>query len=199
MRIAVRLLVIMLLGMIIFGCTSGRSKEEQAALLDNDKKLALKFLQGVQEGDKNKVYEAANLTTEIVGQHREKLMRPAQSKQTEQQKKDSEHALRISGNIDFIIAKIKVMLPKSAAFQITQTAMKDQPDGVRRTDHSVKVTYSVKEEAITDKTGKTVKEMVLPFLQISRSVDGRWINDFSFDSKDFEKIAGKEFEVISYF
>ena len=91
------------------------------------------------------------------------------------------------------------MLPKSAGFQITQTAMKDQPDGVRRTDHSVKVTYSVKEEAISDKTGKTVKEIVLPFLQISRSVDGRWINDFSFDSKDFEKIAGKEFEVISYF
>ena len=185
--------------MIVFGCKSGRSKEEQIALLDNDKKLALKFLQGVQEGDKNKVYEAANLTTEIVNQHREKLMHPAQSNQTEQQRKDSEHALRISGNIDFIIAKIKVMLPKSAGFQITQTAMKDQPDGVRRTDHSVKVTYSVKEEAISDKTGKTVKEMMLPFLQVSRLVDGRWINDFSFDSRDFEKIAGKEFEVISYF
>jgi hypothetical protein len=91
------------------------------------------------------------------------------------------------------------MLPKSASFQITQTTAKDLTDGARKTDHSIKITYGNKEEAVRDKTGKPVKELILHLLQISRSVNGRWIHDFSFDSKDFEKIADKDFEVLSYF
>lgn len=205
MRTAARFWVIIAASTFIFGC-SGKggeqpriSKTEQKALLDNDKTLALKFLQGVQDGDKDMMFAAANLTKEIVDDSRDKLIHPAKYKQTDLQKKDSEHALRVSGNIDFIAAKIKVMLPKSASYQITKTTGTDFPEGGRKTEHSVQITYGNKEEAMKDKTGKPVKVMLLPLLQISRLVNGRWIYDISFNSKDFEKIANREFEVLSYF
>jgi hypothetical protein len=199
MRTVIQLMILVAVCACIYGCSSGRSKAEEKELLDNDKTLALKFLQGVQDGDKGKMFEAANLTKEIVDDSRDKVIHPAKYNQTEQQKKDSEHALRVSGNIDFIAAKIKVMLPKSASFQIAKATGIDIPAGGRKTEHSVQVTYSKKEEAITDKTNKPVKVMVLPLLQISRQVNGRWIYDISFDTKDFDKIADREFQVVSYF
>ena len=205
MRRAVWLLVIVAISSYFFGCNDKGgnhpqgSKAEQKAQSDNDKALALKYFHGLQDGDKDKMYEAANLTKDIVSESRERLIHPAQNKLTDQQRKDLEHALRISGNIDFIFAKIIKLFPKSASFQITQTSAKDLTDGVRKSDHSIKITYGKKEEAVRDKTGKPVKEMVLHLLQISRSVGGRWIHDFSFDSKDFEKIADRDFEVLSYF
>jgi hypothetical protein len=56
-----------------------------------------------------------------------------------------------------------------------------------------------KDEAMRDKTGKSVKEMVVHLQQLTRSVSDRSIHEFSFSSKDFEKIADKDFEVLSYF
>ena len=56
-----------------------------------------------------------------------------------------------------------------------------------------------KDEAMRDKTGKPVKEMVIHLQQLTRSVSGRSIHEFSFSSKDFEKFADKDFEVLSYF
>jgi len=198
MRTVVQMVVFIAVSAFIFGCNS-KNSAEQKALLDNNKNLAIKFLQGVQDGDKNKMYEAANLTKEIVDESRQRLIQSGQNKLTDQQRSDFEHALRISGNIDFIGKKIKMMMPKSATFEITQTKSKELPDGVRRTDHSTKITYGNKEEAMQDKTGKTVKELMLPLLQISRTVNGRAINDFSFDNKDFEKLADKDFQVVSYY
>lgn len=204
MKTAVRILMIIAVSTVVFGCsrTGGqpqRSKAELKAAAAIDKDLALKYLHGVQDGDKKKMYEAANLTTDIVKECREKLIHIKQNKLTENKRLECEHALRISGNIDFIAAKMIKMLPKSASFQITQTTPTDLPDGTRKAEHSVRVTYSNKEDAVHDKTGKPVKELVLPLLQISRSVNGLWIHDFSFNSKDFEKIANKDFEVLSYF
>ena len=107
--------------------------------------------------------------------------------------------MRTSGNISFISAKFAKILPKSAAFQITKTTPKGTVDGVTTTDYSIKVTYGSKDEAVRDKTGKSVKELVLHLLQLSRPVNGRPIHDFSFDTKDFEKMADRDFEVVSYF
>lgn len=56
-----------------------------------------------------------------------------------------------------------------------------------------------KDEAMRDKTGKSVKEMVVHLQQLTLPVGGRAINDFSFSNKDFEKIAEKDFEVLSHF
>jgi len=198
MRTAAGIMIAIVMAACLFSCSS-KSREEQKALLEDNKNLALKFLHGVQNGDKNKMFEAANLTTEIVNDSREKLIHPAKYKQTDQQKMGSEHALRVSGNIDFIAAKIKPMLPKSAAFQITQAGSKELPEGGRKTDYSIEITYGSKEETISDKNGKSIKVLELPFIQVSRPVNGRWINDFSFDTLEFEKIAVRDFKVITYF
>ncbi len=205
MKKAVWLLGILILGVILFGCKSkeGRQpqerKAEQKTGSDIDKDLALKFLQGIQDGDKNKMYEATNLTTDIVNKSREKLIHSKQNKLTEQQRNEFEHALRISGQIDFFIAKIRKMFPKSSSFEITQTTAEGSTSDAKHTVHLVKITYLNKDEAMRDKTGKPVKEMMVHLQQLTRSVSGRSIHEFSFTSKDFEKFADKDFEVLSYF
>lgn len=195
MRKAVRLLVVLALGLIICGCNSKGGNEPQTGI---DKDIALKFLQGIQNGDKKMMYEATNLTTDIVNDSREKLIHPAQYKQTDEQRRESEHALRISGEIDFFLAKIRPMFPKSASFQIKETTAKGSTGG-RHSVHLVKITYANKAEAMRDKTGKPVKEMVVRLQQLTRSVGGRLVHELSFYSKDFEKIADRDFEVLSYF
>jgi hypothetical protein len=196
MKKSVWLLVILALGVIIFGCNSKGGKQPEAGI---DKDLALKFLQGTQNGDKKVMYEATNLTTEIVNDNREKLVHAKQYKQTDRQRRDSEYALRISGNIDFFLSKLRAMLPKSAGFQVTKTEAKGTIEDAVRTVHFVKITYNNKNEAMRDKTGKPVREIVLHLQQLDRTVDGRGLHEFSFDSKDFEKMANRDFEVLSYF
>ena len=194
MNKSVWLLGILAVSLIISGCSGGSSSKAGA-----DKDLALKFLQGIQNGDKKMMYEAANLTTDVVNDSREKLIHPAQHKQTDIQRRESEHALRTSGQIDFFVSKTRQMFPKSAAFQVMKTTDKGSTEGVRVSIHLVKITYANKDEAMRDKTGKPVREMVVRFMQLTRTVGGRPINEFSFDSKDFEKMADKDFEVSSYF
>lgn len=194
MNKSVWLLGILAVSLIISGCSGGSSSKAGA-----DKDLALKFLQGIQNGDKKMMYEAANLTTEVVNDSREKLIHPAQYKQTDMQRRESEHALRTSGQIDFFVSKTRQMFPKSAAFQVMKTTDKGSTEGVRVSVHLVKITYANKDEAMRDKTGKPVREMVVRFMQLTRTVGGRPISEFSFDSKDFEKMADKDFEVSSYF
>lgn len=189
MRKAVWLLGILALGTSIFGCSGNN--------IDNGP--ALKFLQGFQNSDKNKMYEATNLTADVVNDSREKLIHPKQYKQTDQQRKDSEHALRISGEIDFFSTKMKKMLPKSASFQITKSKAKTSTGDTKNAVHVVKITYGNKEEAISDKTDRPVKEMVIHLQQATRPINGRLIHEFSFNSEDFEKIVAKNFEVLSYF
>jgi hypothetical protein len=189
MKNAVWLFGILVLGVILFGCNDNKISKEPA----------LKFLQGIQDGNKSKMYEAANLTTDFVNDSREKLIYPDKYKQTEQQRKDSEHGLKISGEIDFFSSKLKKMFPKSASFLITKSKTKDAAGDTQNAVHFVKVTYSNKDEAMIDKTKRPVKEMVLHLQQATRTIQGSPIHEFSFNSEDFEKIADKNFEVLSYF
>jgi hypothetical protein len=189
MKKAVLLLGMLALGAFLFGCNDNKISKEPA----------LKFLQGVQDSDKNKMYEAANLTTDLVNDSREKLVHPNQYKQTEQQRKDSEHALRISGEIDFFSTKLQKMFPKSSSFQITKSKSKGNVGDTQNAVHVVKVTYGNKEEAINDKTNRHVKEMVVNLQQSTRTINGRLIHEFSFNSEDFDKIADRNFEVLSYY
>lgn len=189
MRKSVLLLGIFALGMFFSGCNSNRINKDPA----------LNFLQGIQAGDKNKMYAATNLTADIVNNSREKLIHPLQSNQTDQQRRDSEHVLRISGEIDFFSTKMKKLLPKSAKFQITKSKAKNPTGETQNAEHTVKITYGNKEEALVDKTSRPVKELVLCLQQATRTVNGRLIHEFSFNNKDFEKIADRDFEVLSYF
>jgi hypothetical protein len=160
--------------------------------------LALKFLQGGQKGDKKGMYQAANLTTELVNESRENLIHK-QKDLTEQQSLSYQHALRVSGDIDFFIAKLPKLLPKSSSIKITRTAAKDVDGEVKQSVHTVMVTYGDRMEAMRDKTGKPIKELILHLQQTDRLVGARRIREFSFDSKDFDRMADRDFEVVSYF
>jgi hypothetical protein len=91
------------------------------------------------------------------------------------------------------------MFPKSSRFEITQTTAEGSTDDAKHSVHLVKITYLNKDEAMRDKTGKAIKEMVVHLQQLTRSVSGRPIQEFSFTGKDFEKFADKDFEVLTYF
>ena len=171
------------------GCSTG----------DISKEKALIFLQGIQDGNKPQMYEAANLTTDLVNESREKLIHSGQTKLTEQQRKDFEYALKISGEIDFFVSKLRKMLPKSASFEIIKATAKSATGDTKNAVHMVKIAYGNKEEAMLDKTNKPVKEMVLNLQQSTRTVNGKLMREFSFNSEDFEKIADRNFEVLSYF
>jgi len=170
-------------------------REEQNAVVSSEKELALKFLQGIQDGDKNKMYEASNLTAAIVDDSREKLIHTRKDKLTGQQRLEFEHVLRISGQIDFFMTKIKIVFPKSSRVLVLRKTTKESTGDIRHNAYLVKITYLKKGEAIRDKKGKLVREMVFPLQQLSRSVNGRSIHAFSFESK----IADRDFEVLSYF
>jgi hypothetical protein len=77
--------------------------------------------------------------------------------------------------------------------------VKGLTDGAMHSTHLVKITYTNKAEAMRDKKGKPVKEMIVRLQQLTRSVGGRSIHALSFESKDFDKIADRDFEVLSYF
>ena len=197
MRKAFRLWIILAMGLMMFGgCSSKGGNPPEAGI---DKKLTLKFLQGIQAGDKKLMYEAANLTEDIVNESREKLIHQTQYKLTELQRAEYQHALRISGQIDFFILKTRPMFPKSAGFKILETTAKGSTGGGSHSVHRVKITYANQTEAMRDKTGKPVREMVVLLQQITRPVGGHSIHEHSFYSKDFEKIADRDFEVLSYF
>jgi hypothetical protein len=189
MKRVVWLSVLLVLVTFVFGCTDSKISKEPA----------LMFLQGIQNSDKNMMYKATNLTADLVNDSKEKLIHSGQYKQTEPQRKDSEYVLRISGEIDFFRVKLQKMLPKSAHFQITRAAGKSQTGDTKNAVHDVKITYGKREEAMLDKTERPVKEMVVHLQQATRTIDNRVIHEFSFNSVDFEKIAVKDFEVISYF
>ena len=180
--------------------TSPGSQTEQKVLRPAiEKERALAFLLGIQAGDTAKMYEAANLTAEIVSDSREKLIHQGQNKLTDLQRKEYEHALRISGDIDFLSKKMKKIITKTANLQIIKAVDKEMDGAAGKAEHTVKVVFTTKDAAVIDKTGKVVKEMTLHLVQISRTVNGRLIHEFSFDSRDFDKMADKEFEVVSYF
>jgi hypothetical protein len=161
--------------------------------------LALAFLQGIQDGDKKKIYQVAGLTADIVGKSTEKLIHSKQNKLSDKERLECEHALRTSGVIDFLAAKFHKILPKSAVFQIDQTTAEVADPGTTHFVHTVTITYKDKAEAISDKTGKSIKSLIVHLQQIDRPVSGRLIHEFSFTSKDFDKMADRDFEVVSYF
>jgi hypothetical protein len=210
MKRSLWLLVVAVLVASAFGCSKKESKQpEQVKKVESkvvlpdagkDKELAVAFLQGAQAGDKTKMYQACNLTQALVDDSRDKIIHPAKFKQTPEQRKESEHLLRMSGEIDFFAKKIKKILPKGAGLQVTQTTVLPSTTGdTRSSDHTVKVTYGSLAVSISDKKGKAVKEMVIHLQQNTWAADGRWMNEFSFDSKGFDRYADKDYEVLSYY
>jgi len=202
---------------LILGCVlcsgivscRGRSNDQPAQRNTADQKnsagdmagdggRALKFLSGAQKGDKKVMYDAADLTDAIVNSSREKLINSKVVKLSDLQRAEYEHALRTSGGIDFFYAKLQKIFPKTADIQIKQSELKSAAGEPKHIDHTVTITYN-KGETFSDKTGRPVKTLVVHLQQFDRAVTGHLIHEFSFFSKDFEKIADKAFETVTYF
>ena len=194
MRKVFGICLILTLGLMICGCSL--TGKEQTRL---DQERALKFLKGIQQGDKKLMYEAANLAEGLVGESREKLIHQKQHNLTEEQRLGFEHILRTSGQIDFFLARTRPMFPETAGIQLRETKAEGSFFGGRHPVHLIGITYANKTEAMRDKTGKPVKEMVVRLQQLTRRVGGNQVYGFSFDSKDFDKIAARDFEVSAYF
>lgn len=167
-----------------------------AQMSDGDRARA--FLAGIQNNDKKLMYDVSSLTPELVENSRKILTNTATYKQTKKERAETEHALRMSGSIDFFLKKMPKILLKSAQLQVSKTTKEGTADSPLKV-HLVKVIYSNKDEALSDKKGQRVKEMILRLQQIEHVVNGRLLHEFSFKSEEFEKIADGEFEVTSYY
>jgi len=161
--------------------------------------LALKFLQGSQNGDKAVMYAASNLTAALVDESREKLVHQTQAKLSDIQRKEYEEILRTSGQIDYFNGKLRKLFPKTADLKIAGTKSIPTTTGAAGFDHAVTVTYNDRNDALSDKTGRAVKVMTVHLVQQSSSIGGRLIHSFSFDTKGFERFADKDFEVVTYY
>jgi hypothetical protein len=206
MRDVVRLALVTVLLAALAAC-NGKPADQSAPKTPRDQKsageksgapqAAIAFLEGVRTGDKSKMYQAANLTPEKVKSCLEKLVHIKQNKMGDDQRSACEAVLKISGDVDFFAAKMHKLLPPSAILKIVQTREVATP--VRHLVHTVSVTYTNHAEAVSDKTGRAVKELMLPLQQVDHMFEGGQVHEFAFTSECFEKIASRDFEVVSYF
>lgn len=158
----------------------------------------LAFLKALQTSDKKAAYAASNLTPELVEESRKVLVNQPVNKPAKQQIAEAEHALSMSGSIDLYLKKMQSILPKSAMFEVVKSGRwSDASPNVLI--HEVKITYANQKEAISDEKNKRVKEFILRFLQIQYEVNGRQLQEFLIEDKDFEKMMERKFEVKSYF
>lgn len=205
MRDAVRLIVLFVLVTALAACNGkpvdqpSKKGGEKVSAEDSaaNQQLAAAFLDGVKTGDKAKMQKAANLTPEEIKSSLDKLVHIKQNKLTDAQRAECESVLKISGDIEFFADKLRKVLPASATIRISGTSQELTP--VKHLVHTVSVTYVKAEDAIKDKTGKTVKELRLPLLQVDHPFQAKQVHEFAFSSEVFEKISNRDFEVISYF
>lgn len=205
MRDVVRLIVLCVLVTALAAC-NGKPVDQPSKTGDAkvsaegsaaSQQLAAAFLEGVKAGDKAKMQQAANLTPEEIKSSLDKLVHIKQNKLTDAQRAECESVLKISGDIEFFADKLRKVLPASATINISGTSQDLTP--VKHLVHTVSVTYSKAEDAIKDKTGKTVKELKLPLLQVDHPFQSKQVHEFAFSSEVFEKISNRDFEVVSYF
>jgi len=164
-----------------------------------DRELAGAFLAGIQRGDKAGMYRATSLTPELVNGSRDRLIYIKKEKLTDQQRQNCEHVLKISGDVDFFLKKLRPLLPESAKVSITGTKPAGKAGEAKHLVHVVTVTYADQASAVRDKTGKAVKDLRLNLQQFDYPLESGTVREFSFSSDDFEKLADRDFEVLSYF
>lgn len=206
-RVFVALALLTIIG-TIFGCNKKENtlpavaaknvKAQKAPGQMNDSELALAFLGCIPNNDKKLMYEVSNLTTEMVEESRAKLTNTAKYKLTSKERTATEHALRMSGSIDFYLKKMTKILPASAQLETIKTEQQKNHESAVNI-HYIKISYRNKDESPADKKGQPVKEMIVKLKQIKHVVNGVTLQEFVFDSKDFEKMADKDFEVVSYY
>jgi hypothetical protein len=179
---------------------SAAKVEQKASTPDRPayREPALSFLSGIQYGDKKLMYETSNLTPELVENSRNILTHTEKYKQTKKERAETEHALRMSGSIDFFLKKLTKILPKSAQLQLIKTTQKTK-DKITTKEHKIKIIFPNRDDALVDKNGERIKEMAIRLLQVEHTVNGHTMQEFVFDNKDFEKMSDQEYEVLVHY
>ena len=144
------------------------------------------------------MYDVSGLTPEMVKESREKLTNTTKYKQSKKERAETEHALRMSGNIDFFLKKLTHIFPKSAQLQVMKTLQDGSGKNFKKM-YDIKITYTKSEDGLVDKSSKKARENIVRLQQIAHVVNGHTLQEFVFDNKDFEKMADKNFTVLSYF
>jgi len=175
------------------------AKKQASEPKGGDHELAGAFLAGIQRGDKAGMYRATSLTPELVNGSRDRLIYIKKEKLTDQQRQNCEHVLKISGDVDFFLKKLRPLLPESAKVSITGMKPAGKAGVPVHLVHVVTVAYADQASAVRDKTGKAVKELRLHLQQFDYPLESGAVREFSFSSADFEKFADRDFEVLSYF
>lgn len=200
------LVVILLCATPFIGCqgpenspaTSKSAKAVAAADEPQGKAALLAFLKALQNSDKKAAYAASNLTPELVEKSRKLLVNQPVNKITKQQATEAENALRMSGSIDLYLKKMHVILLKSADIEVVKTG-KWAASAPNVLMHEAKITFANKNEALSDSTGKRIKEFILRFQQIQYEVEGQLLQEFLIEDKAFENLLNRKLEVKSYF
>lgn len=162
------------------------------------KESLLALLKALQKGDKQAAYVVANLTPEQVDESRKKLINQRVNKLTKEQLASAEHVLQVSGSVDMALKMLKPLLLPTAKIEVVKTIV-GTPRFPKALLHEVKVSYTDKKEAVYDKTGRRVKEYLLRFVQNQYTADGRLLQEFMIDEKDFENMLRKTLDVKAYF
>lgn len=157
----------------------------------------LAFLKALQNSDKKAAYAASNLTPELVEKSRTLLVNQPVHKLTKEQATEAENALRMSGSIDLYLKKMHAIILKSATIEVVKSGKWAASPNVLM--HEAKITYANQKEALSDNTGKRIKEFILRFQQIQYEVDGRLLQEFLIEDKAFEDLVNRKLEVKSYF
>lgn len=178
---------------------AGKSAKVVAAVDEAQGKASLlAFLKAMQNNDKQAAYAASNLTPELVEESRKQLINQPVNKLSKKQVDAATNALRVSGTIDLYLKRLPHILLKSAALEVVKTS-KWSGNSPNVLLHEVKITYPSKKEALSDQTGGRIKEFALRFLQIQYESNGRLLQEFLIEDKDFEKIVNRKLDVKSYF
>lgn len=181
------------------GPSTGKAAKVVAAVDEAQGKASLlAFLKALQNSDKKAAYAASNLTPELVEKSRTLLVNQPVHKLTKEQATEAENALRMSGSIDLYLKRMHAIILKSATIEIVKSGKwaAATPNVLM---HEAKITYANQKEALSDNTGKRIKEFILRFQQVQYEVDGRLLQEFLIEDKAFEDLVNRKLEVTSYF
>lgn len=186
--------------MAVIGCNTNEStvpkssdKLSQTAAEQQSSTSAFAFLKALQTSDKKLLYEVSGITLDSVEESRTKLTNTKKYKLTAEQRIETEHALRISGSIDFYLKKITPLL-KGADIKITDS-IKIQPPRIPMVVHTVKLTYKDSKKGPTDSGGKQINELVFRLQQIDRKINNKEVLELIIDNSDFIEIMDRNYKV----
>lgn len=192
-----KIVCVVVASVAVFGCKANENEapkaSEKTAQTAAESKQGATFLKALQASDKKLLYEVSKLAPADVEESRTKLTNVKKYKLTAEQRTETEHALRMSGSIDFYLKKITPLL-KGADIKITGSS-KTEPPRIPMIVHAVKLTYKDKSKAPMDAGGRHIEELAFRLQQMNHKVQNKELLEFMIDNNDFIDIMDRNYRV----